>query len=201
MKKTIITAALAIAAIGVFAQSVQETHSKWKKMSVPGVAITVQGDAKTAIKILKDEMKDEDIKVKASSKELSAEAINFKRISPNMMNLYATAEEHKDNTTTLTVFMARGTDASTFISSSTDAEAVNNLKNFLEQDVARNSLETSIKAQEKVVKDGENTLKNLEKKIENLKKDIKETEDKKAAQIETNKAAKETLDNLLKQRM
>lgn len=31
MKKTIITAALAIAAIGVFAQSVQETHSKWKK--------------------------------------------------------------------------------------------------------------------------------------------------------------------------
>ena len=96
MKKTIITAALAIAAIGVFAQSVQETHSKWKKMSVPGVAITVQGDAKTAIKILKDEMKDEDIKVKASSK---AEAINFKRISPNMMNLYATAEEHKDNTT------------------------------------------------------------------------------------------------------
>ena len=196
MKKTIITAALAIAAIGVFAQSVQETHSKWKKMSVPGVAITVQGDAKTAIKILKDE----DIKVKASSKELSAEAINFKRVSPNMMNLYATAEEHKDNTTTLTVFMARGTDASTFISSSTDAEAVNNLKNFLEQDVARNSLETSIKAQEKVVKDGENTLKNLEKKIENLKKDIKETEDKKAAQIETNKAAKETLDNLLKQR-
>ena len=135
MKKTIITVALAIAAIGVFAQSVQETHSKWKKMSVPGVAITVQGDAKTAIKILKDELKDEDIKVKASSKELSAEAINFKRVSPNMMNLYATAEEHKDNTTTLTVFMARGTDASTFISSSTDAEAVNNLKNFLEQDV------------------------------------------------------------------
>ena len=70
MKKTIITAALAIAAIGVFAQSAQETHSKWKKMSVPGVAITVQGDAKTAIKILKDELKDEDIKVKASSKEL-----------------------------------------------------------------------------------------------------------------------------------
>jgi phage shock protein A len=96
--------------------------------------------------------------------------------------------------------MARGTDASTFVSSSSDADAVNNLKSFLEQDVARNSLETSIKAQEKVVKDGENTLKNLEKKIENLKKDIKETEDKKAAQIETNKAAKETLDNLLKQR-
>ena len=200
MKKIMITAVLAIAATGVFAQTAQETHGKWKKNSVPGVSITVQGDAKTAIKILKDEMKDEDIKVKASSKELCAEAINFKRVSPNMMNLYATAEEHKDNTTTLTVFMARGTDASTFISSSTDASAVSNLKSFLEQDVARNSLETSIKAQEKVVKDGENALKNLEKKIENLNKDIKETEEKKAAQIETNKAAKAALENLLKQR-
>ena len=71
MKKTIITAALAIAAIGVFAQSVQETHSKWKKMSVPGVAITVQGDAKTAIKILKDEMKDEDRTTSLSSHMLA----------------------------------------------------------------------------------------------------------------------------------
>ena len=200
MKKLIISATFVLASVGVIAQNAIEVISKWQKMNVPGMQIKVDGNAKTAISTLKDQLKSEKVKAKASSDKLEAEAVTFYRVSPNMINIYATAEENKDNTTLLTVFLAQGQDASTFMSAANNAEAVGKLKTFLENDYAKaqnkEALLLNIKEQEKIVKKGESTAKSLESKIQDLNQKLSETKNPLANQKTENERNLQLLNDL-----
>ena len=200
MKKLIISATFVLASFGVIAQNAIEVISKWQKMNVPGMQIKVDGNAKTAISTLKDQLKSEKVKAKASSAKLEAEAVTFYRVSPNMINIYATAEENKDNTTLLTVFLAQGQDASTFMSAANNAEAVGKLKTFLENDYAKaqnkEALLLNIKEQEKIAKKGESTAKSLESKIQDLNQKLSETKNQLANQKTENERNLQLLNDL-----
>lgn len=174
MKKIIILAASLIAAFNVFGQTATEVIANCKKMSVPGISITVDGDEDIAIKTLKNMLKDEKLKAKTSDDFLETPAVNFTKVSPNLMYVYAKAEENKDNTTNVTVFMATGLEAGTFISSATNPDAVSNMKAFLQDEYAKRqnaeALRIAIKEKQEDIKDIQGDIKSEEKKIKNLNK-------------------------------
>ena len=161
-------------AISSFAQKAKIDKAKWDGDKLPCATITVKGDRKTVMKNLKDVLKDEDLKVKGNAKKLQAPAVNWKRVSENLMNVYATSEKESSDKTTVNVFLATGSDKSTFIG---EGNEMKELTEFLEDEfvdhndkvlkkIAEKKKKEEAKKREKDIKKQEKKIKKLNKKLE-----------------------------------
>ena len=103
MKHFLLLALALLFVMPSIARSAKVDKAKWNGDKVPCATITVKGDRKTVMKNLKDVLKDEDLKVKGNAKKLKAPAVNWERVSKNLMNVYATSKKESSDETTVNV--------------------------------------------------------------------------------------------------
>lgn len=160
---------LCVFAFGANAQS-YETMSKWNKKSAPCVAITVDAPTEIAIQSLFDLLKSNKLSGKKSKKDLRFENVTFPTISTDYINIYALASEKNNNSSVVYVFVNKGKD-SDFISSSTDRNLIENLRNFLDTKyvdaAAKANLDYKIKVQNDLIKSSNKDLTKMQKDLDN----------------------------------
>lgn len=174
MKHFLLLALALLFVMPSIARSAKVDKAKWNGDKVPCATITVKGDRKTVMKNLKNVLKDEDLKVKGNAKKLKAPAVNWERVSKNLMNVYATSKKESSDETTVNVFIATGADKSTFIGSGDEMKA---LVKFLDnkfvdyndkvlEKIEKKKKKEEAKKREKDIKKQEKNIKKLNKKLE-----------------------------------
>ncbi len=210
-KKKIFLLTFFISAFALFAnaQNAYETTEKWDKTNAPCVAVKVNSSVNDALKTLDTLLKNEGLKGKKSRRTLVYEKTVFPTISTEYINLYAKAvllnKDKKNPITAVYVFVSKGI-GSDYVSSSTDALLVSNLKTFLDekytQEIFKSFIATKVDAKSKQIKDASSAISALEKNIKKRTKDVEKAQkeiDKANLDIDKAKRDIEVQQNLLKQ--
>ncbi len=169
---------LFLASFNSYAQSAKTSEAKWNGDKLSCATITVDGSRDVVMNNLKKALKSEKLKVSGNAKKLQANAVNWARVSKNLINVYATSEKDGDNQTTVNVFLATGATNDTFIK---DGDEMDNLKAFLEndfapknekviKDLAEKAQKKAEKAKQKEIKKKEKEIKKKQEELKNLKK-------------------------------
>lgn len=198
----------------LFGQKAAEQNEKFAKgIDGAAVVITCPGDKKNVEDVMKKELKDAKGKGGSTKGWDKCEECSWPAVSDKTLDYYWKVEKAGDDQSKIFVMTSFGNN--NFLSSKDDAQAINNLKKFLEDMVekirtyelelaiaAQNKvLEDEMKAQEDLVKDHEKLVKDKEKLEKELEENKQDQENNKKAQEEQKKkieAEKKTLSELQK---
>lgn len=177
--KALLIAGLTAGSINaVQAQDVRETSISFNKGSYSGVMADYNYSKDIVTKALEKRMKDANLgKSKTTSKFVSYTGVNWMEVSPDKLDVYYKVSGKK-NKSNVEFLISKGYD--NYINSTTDASAIQNLRNFLaslEKDIKvilhENNLDAqndAIKKAEKELKSAQNSVSNIEKDLENARK-------------------------------
>ncbi len=185
----LITCALTLGIVAN-AQNAREGSVKYMKGNQNAVIAEYNAPEKVVAEALKNKLSKAGLGKSKSSKGFTAySGTLWQEISNDKVDIYYSVVAGKKNQpTSVQVLVSKGYD--NFISSATDANAVNNLKNFLntlDEEIRLVQFGLDIKAQEEIVKKAES--KNAENASDN-KKLIKQKEDIEKKIVENENAQK-----------
>jgi valyl-tRNA synthetase len=202
MKKTfLLLFALTTSIVYLNAQAYEGTANLDKKTSGSCVSMKVSTDVKTAIKIMENLLKKENLKggKTKGSAILFSEPTMYAAVSQNYINMFfsfdAISKDKNAPTTTVNMFVSKGADAP-FESAGTDATLIANMKAFLDTkfsaEIYNNDVAMRQAEKQKEIEKASKDLDNLQKDVDKRTKDITSYEnDIKKAQDNITKANKE----------
>lgn len=172
--KALLIAGLTAGSINaVQAQDVRETSISFNKGSYSGVMADYNYSKDLVTKALEKRMKDANLgKSKSTSKFISYIGVNWMEISPDKLDIYYKVSGKK-NKSNVEFLLSKGYD--NYINSTTDAVAVQNLRNFLaglEKDIKAIQHENNMIAQSNEIKKAEKELKSAQNSVSNIEKDL-----------------------------
>lgn len=172
--KALLIAGLTAGSINaVQAQDVRETSISFNKGSYSGVMADYNYSKDLVIKALEKRMKDANLgKSKTTSKFTSYTGVNWMEVSPDKLDVYYKVSGKK-NKSNVEFLISKGYD--NYINSTTDATAIQNLRNFLaslEKDIKVILHENNLDAQNDAVKKAEKELKSAQNSVSNIEKDL-----------------------------
>lgn len=172
--KALLIAGLTAGSINaVQAQDVRETSISFNKGSYSGVMADYNYSKDLVVKALEKRMKDANLgKSKTTSKFTSYTGVNWMEVSPDKLDVYYKVSGKK-NKSNVEFLISKGYD--NYINSTTDATAIQNLRNFLaslEKDIKVILHENNLDAQNDAVKKAEKELKSAQNSVSNIEKDL-----------------------------
>lgn len=172
--KALLIAGLTAGSINaVQAQGVRETSISFNKGSYSGVIADYNYSKDLVTKALEKRMKDANLgKSKSTSKFVSYIGVNWMEISPDKLDVYYKVSGKK-NKSNVEFLISKGYD--NYINSTTDATAIQNLRNFLaslEKDIKAIQHENNMTAQSNEIKKAEKELKSAQNSVSNIEKDL-----------------------------
>lgn len=172
--KAIIIAGLSYSTINTaIAQDVRETTISYNKGNFSGVIADYNYSKDLVTKALDKRLKDANLgKSKTSSKFTTYAGVTWMDISPDKLDVYYKVSGKK-NKSTVEFLISKGYD--NYINSTTDASAIQNLRNFLaslDKDIRAIQHENNLSAQNDAIKKAEKELKSAQSSVSNLEKDL-----------------------------
>lgn len=172
--KALIIAGLSYSTINTaIAQDVRETTINYNKGNYSGVIADYNYSKDLVTKALDKRLKNANLgKSKTSSKFTTYSGVTWMDISPDKLDVYYKISGKK-NKSTVEFLISKGYD--NYINSTTDAAAIQNLRNFLaslDKDIRAIQHENNLSAQNDAIKKAEKELKSARSSVSNLEKDL-----------------------------